>query len=315
MVERKAILEHDLFSAPANIGWGTNTKSITCESCGAKTSADLKISGNCAFCGSNFVKELEPDPNLIRPESLIPFSIEKDNALSLFKKWLGKGFFRPSNLKKLGRLKNIHGIYIPFWTYDCNAHSNWTAMSGYHYYVTETYRTDEGTKTRQVRKTRWVPSNGRRQGFYNDVLVPASKGLDHDLASKIYPFHLQQLTPYKSEFLAGWMAEEYAISLPEGWLVAQKKVRSSEYSECSRDVPGDTHTGLSVHTTLTDPKYKHVLLPVWVASYHYKKKLYHFLVNGQTGEVQGEAPISWLKVAAVILAVAGVVMTIWLLSN
>jgi len=53
--------------------------------------------------------------------------------------------------------------------------------------------------------------------------------------------------------------------------------------------------------------YKHILLPVWVASYEYKGKRYHFLVNGQTGEVQGFAPISWAKVAGVVLAILGLV--------
>ncbi|MCK5038837.1 MAG: hypothetical protein KAS16_07030 [Thermoplasmata archaeon] len=314
-VERKAILEHDIFSAPRATGWDVKVKAITCDSCGARTTADLKLSGNCAFCGSNFVKELEPDPNLIRPETLIPFAIDKDRALWLYKKWLGKGFFRPSNLKKLGRLKNIRGIYTPFWTYDCNAFSRWTAMSGYYYYVTETYRTSEGTKTRRVRKTRWVPSNGQRSGFYNDTLIPASRGLDPELATKIYPYHLDRLVPYTSDFLAGWQAEEYGIPLEEGWITAQRKVRGSERSACARDIPGDTHTALSVYTDLSNITYKHILLPVWVAAYKYKKKTYHFLVNGQTGEVQGHAPISWLKVAGIVLLVVSTLLAAWYLTG
>ena len=88
-VERKAILEHDIFSAPKFTGWDINVKAITCDSCGARTTASLKLSGNCAFCGSNFVKELETNADLIRPESLIPFVIDKDRALGLYRKWLG----------------------------------------------------------------------------------------------------------------------------------------------------------------------------------------------------------------------------------
>jgi len=36
-------------------------------------------------------------------------------------------------------------------------------------------------------------------------------------------------------------------------------------------------------------------------------KTYRFVVNGQTGEVQGEAPISWIKVGIIAAVVAGVV--------
>jgi hypothetical protein len=39
------------------------------------------------------------------------------------------------------------------------------------------------------------------------------------------------------------------------------------------------------------------------------------LVNGQTGEVQGEAPISWIRVALVVLVVLIVLgVMFWLLS-
>ena len=314
-VEREAILEHDIFSAPRATGWDVDTKAITCDSCGATTTVGRKLAGSCAFCGSNFVREMAPNPDLIRPESLIPFHIDEDRALRLYRNWLGKGFFRPSDLKKISHLRDIRGIYTPFWTYDCGARSSWTAMSGYYYYETQRVKTSNGWQTKQVRKTRWVPSSGKRQGFYNDTLIPASRGIDRELAGKIYPYHLQHLVPYKPEFLAGWLAEEYGIPLAEGWMMAQREVRNTEYSRCSRDVPGDTHRALSVHTNLSNITYKHILLPVWVAAYQYKKKTYHFLINGQTGEVQGHAPISWLKVAAVVLAVVSAFAAIWYFSG
>jgi hypothetical protein len=252
-----------------------------------------------------------PDPNIIRPETVVPFKIDSENARRRFRTWLGKGFFRPSNLKKIGRVDMLRGVYTPFWTYDCHAFSNWTAMSGYHYYVTETYTSYQGgkavTRTRQVRKTRWVPSSGSRDGYYDDVLVLASRGLNYELVNKIYPFHLEHLEPYRPEFLSGFGAEEYAIDVRQGWGYGMQKVKRKERDMCARAVPGDTHSNLNVHTTFQNVMYKHILLPVWVASYEYKGKRYHFLVNGQTGEVQGFAPISWAKVAGVALAILGIV--------
>jgi hypothetical protein len=51
--------------------------------------------------------------------------------------------------------------------------------------------------------------------------------------------------------------------------------------------------------------FKHVLLPVWMAAYRYKGKSYRFVVNGQTGRVQGERPWSAVKIAiAVIIGLA-----------
>lgn len=208
----------------------------------------------------------------------------------------------------------LNGMYIPFWTYDCWANSNWTAQSGYYYYETETY-TDyvDGrsvTRTRQVRKTRWVPSSGYRNDFYNDKLIVASRGLDYHLVFKIYPFHLGSLIPYKPEYLSGWQAEDYSVSVHEGWSISREQVTSEQRSRCAADVPGDTYRSLHVNTSFSDITYKHILLPIWVASYTYKKRLYHFLINGQTGELEGYAPTSWLKVAGVVAAIAGIAVAI-----
>ncbi|UCE74174.1 MAG: hypothetical protein JSV56_00335 [Methanomassiliicoccales archaeon] len=310
-VEHKVVEEHDFFSAPRSTGWNTSVTTTQCESCGATISSGAKVAGDCAFCGSPYVKEQPQHTNIIRPETLVPFKVDRKGAMNRYHTWIGKGFFRPSKLKKISRLELLKGVYVPFWTYDCSTHSNWTAESGYYYYVTETYTAYEDgrrvTKTRQVRKVRWVPSSGARNDFYNDELIVASRGLDYHLVFKIYPFYLQQLVPYKPEFISGWLAEEYAIDLRQGWGIAKENVMSKERAKCAAEVPGDTHRFLRVNTSFGNITYKHILLPIWVASYHYKNKTYHFLINGQTGEVQGYAPISWIKVGAVVAIIAGIV--------
>ena len=54
---------------------------------------------------------------------------------------------------------------------------------------------------------------------------------------------------------------------------------------------------------IDDVTFKHVLLPGWLAAYKYRGQSYRFVVNGQTGKVQGERPWSWVKITiAVILA-------------
>jgi hypothetical protein len=313
-IEHKAVEEHDFFSAPTALGWDTSIPTIKCDNCGATTSVGLRTAGDCAFCGSSYVKEIPQHQNIIRPETLIPFQVDSNRAKDLYYNWIAKGFFRPSKLKRLARLEHLKGVYTPFWTYDTSTYSTWTAESGYYYYETETYSTYEDgervTKTREVRKTRWEPSSGARHDFYNDVLIVASRGLDYHLVFKIYPYHLNYLIPYKPEYLSGWLAEEYAIDVRQGWEIAKENVKADERAKCAADVPGDTHRFLRVNTTFGNIKYKHVLLPIWVASYQYKKKTYHFLINGQTGEVQGYAPISWLKVGAVAAAIIGIALGI-----
>jgi len=45
------------------------------------------------------------------------------------------------------------------------------------------------------------------------------------------------------------------------------------------------------------------LLPIWMAAYQFQGKTYRFVVNGQTGKVQGERPWSWIKIAGAVLVV------------
>jgi hypothetical protein len=297
-VEHKAAEEHDILSAPKTYGWGLELKAVGCESCGATISSDTSLAGACSFCDSPYVREIPANPDIIRPETMVPFKISRDNAMALFRRWIGRGWFRPSNLKQLARPEKFRGIYTPFWTYDCTTHSDWSAMSGYYYYVK--------SGKAMVRRVRWTPSSGSRNGIYDDILILASKGLDESLVSDIQPFHLNQLESYKAEFMAGWQAEEYVIGLPEGWMKAQWIIHEAEKTKCARAVPGDTHRALTVNTQLDNVKYKHILLPIWISAYRYKEKTFRFLINGQTGEVQGEAPISWPKVGAVVAVVTGI---------
>jgi hypothetical protein len=44
-----------------------------------------------------------------------------------------------------------------------------------------------------------------------------------------------------------------------------------------------------------------VLLPLWLSAYRFRGKIYRFLVNARTGEVQGQRPYSPIKIGFAIL--------------
>ena len=73
--------------------------------------------------------------------------------------------------------------------------------------------------------------------------------------------------------------------------------------DVAADIGGDEQRIEAVETRHSAETFKHILLPVWTAAYKYNGKSYLFLVNGQTGEVQGERPWSiWKILLAVLLA-------------
>jgi predicted RNA-binding Zn-ribbon protein involved in translation (DUF1610 family) len=329
-VTPEAIREHDLETALQEMlatthetGYGEDKRSIKCESCGAVNTVDATVvSTECAFCGSNQVVPQEQVAQVIKPESLLPFQVDQGKAADLFRDWLGRGFFRPTPVKKIAKdaQAKLQGVYLPFWTFDAYTSSWWQAEAGYYYYVTESYWTtdEEGKRvqrTRQVQRVRWQPASGALQLAFDDVLVPATTSVEHDMIQRIYPFDTQTLVPYEPGFLSGWGAEAYTVDLRGGWTTGQEIIEDRVRQACAQRVPGDTYRNLHVDTAFSNMTYKHVLFPVWIASYRYRDKVYHFLVNGQTGEVQGEAPISWIRVTLVVIVVAIILAVLFFLLS
>jgi hypothetical protein len=285
------------------------TKSVTCRNCGATT--DFEVTANilkCTFCGSEQIIAEPSDPNRPVPEAVISFMVEEERARAAYREWLGNGFFRPGDLTSAATLREIRAVYLPFWSFDARARSQWTAMSGRHRYRTESYQALENgqsvTRERQVQETDWFPATGAHESTYARELVSASKGLEQKWVDAVEPFNFGELREFRTEYLLGRGAEECALDRTAAEQVAREIIESKERDECERLVPGDTHRDLQVSTALDDVAARLLYLPVWLAAFHYKDKVYRFVVNGQTGAVTGEAPTSYAKVAMVVGAVA-----------
>jgi hypothetical protein len=298
-------------------GYGAPVTQVGCRECGAVVNvAPGEQTATCPFCRSHQVLAQEAPGTAIRPESVLPFKVDKNTAGQRFENWLGSLWFRPSDLRQMAKLQDIAGVYVPFWTFDARVDSSWTADAGYHYYETETYTDQQGNRqTRQVQHTRWRPASGQRADHFDDVIVCASKGLPAELAEGLQTFNTRELAPYRPEFLAGWRAESYAIDLPMAWQKGQGHMDAVQRSRCSSDVPGDTHRNLSVNNDFSHVTFKHVLLPIWIAAYRYQDKPYQFLVNGQTGEIVGKAPYSFWKIFFFVLFLVAVVGAIVLVTQ
>lgn len=314
------IHEHDLVSALRQFakehrGWHAEKKSVRCQSCQAISVFDPeRVAQRCDFCGSAALVPHEQTDAPIHPESLLPFKVEETTVRETVRRWYRSRWFAPNRLKSAAMTDTVTGIYLPYWTFDAQAHADWTAESGYHYYTTETYTDANGqTKTRQVQHTRWEPSAGDVDHFFNDELVCASKGVDEDLLRQVEPFPTQQLIAYSPSYLAGWLAEQYQIDLIAA---AQKsRARMDEKLEecCAAQVPGDTHRNLHVRTSYSNQTFKHVLAPVWLLTYRYGAKTFQVVVNGYTGKIAGKYPRSWVKILLLILSIILVAGAAWLI--
>lgn len=288
------------------------TRATRCPNCGAKFEFDPAVhAAECPFCATPVVADTGLDRHL-KPQALLPFAITEDQARAALKAWLGRLWFAPNGVQDYARKgRRMQGIYTPFWTFDADTASRYTGMRGDHYYETQRVRGPDGkTVTRQVQKTRWRPAAGRVARHFDDVVVLASTSLPRGHVDSLEPWDLGALEPYRPDFLAGFRAEGYTVELPEGHRIGRERMTRVIEADVRRDIGGDVQKITTLDTDWRSETFKHILLPIWLAAYKFRGKSYRFVVNGQTGEVKGERPWSWVKIAfAVLLAalVAGAV--------
>lgn len=307
------IAEYDINSVDEmeSIDWGNDTRIIHCNNCGAETVLkEEMVTQLCVFCGSSHIVKQEEILG-IKPESLVPFKIGREKAKELFRKWLKGKFYAPKKVKDNQNLDRLTGVYIPYWSYDSDTQSSYTGEKGTYYYVTKTevvhVNGERKVVHKRVRKIRWEYVSGNFHKYYNDLLINASKHVDAKIMEKIEPFDLQSLEHYEPEFLSGFTAERYSIGLDEGWEEVRKDITSDIYSRVVSKIGGDQVRSVHIDTSYESILFKHILLPVWMSSYSFKDKIYRFMVNGQTGEIQGDSPISIKKVILTVLIALGII--------
>ncbi len=316
-----AVKEHDLVEALRNLpdekrGWKSDKISVKCQSCQAISVFDrTRVAQNCEFCGSAQIVPYEQVKPPISPESLLPFKLDQTKVRDSLRQWYGSRWFAPNRLKSAALTDTVKGAYLPYWTFDARVHADWTAESGYHYYTTETFRDANGnTQTRQVQHTRWVPSSGELEHFFDDELVCASRGIQAQLLRQIEPFPTKQLIGYEPGYVAGWVVEQYQLDLIGAAQESRRRMEQEMYGLCGSQVPGDTYRNLQVQSRFSDQTFKHVLLPLWFISYTYGSRNYQVAVNGVTGQVAGEYPKSFWKIFFLVFFL-GIIALIGYLST
>lgn len=293
---------------------------VHCESCGADVRMGTNlISGSCSFCGTPIVAEGHSRKH-IRPKSLVPFAVKREQAEDLFITWVKSLWFAPSGLRKMAAIeRRPHGVYLPHWTYDARSQTRYSGMRGDVYYVTErvtvTVNGRRETRAQQVPKIRWTPVSGVVHNVFDDVLVTGSASLPPDKLERVGPWTLRALTPYTDEFLSGFFAESYTIDLPSGFASARAEMERAIAATVRRDIGGDQQQITSMDPRYEGITFKHLLLPVWVSAYRYHGRSYRFIINGQSGAVTGDRPYSAWKIAALVMAILLIIGAVVLLAQ
>ena len=278
----------------------------TCNNCGASIVVDPNVSTtSCVYCKNTAIlkDKLHGDFN---PNYVIPFKYTKEDAINEFKK-LGKGKIlmpREFNIKK--NIKEISGVYIPFWLFDfdatgeinadCKRITTWRS-GNYRYTKTDSY----------------IVTRGGNMNFAN-IPVDGSKRFPDDVMNSIEPFDYNELKEFNYSYLSGFLSEKYDMSSDDVITDAMNRAKNTFISEMESDINGyNTVIPTTNSINLNNTKKQYVLLPVWMLNVKYKDKFHTIAMNGQTGKMVGNIPIDVKKAVLIWILIFAVTVAITLL--
>ena len=260
-------------------------KIYTCNSCGGEIICEeTTASTACPYCGNNMVvtKEVSGD---LKPNLIIPFKKDKNNAIESFTKFLRKKPLLPSSFSKTNTIEEVKSLYVPFWVFDAD-------VTGKVRYRGEITRRWEDSNYRYKETSYYSLVRGGGVGFEH-VPVDGSKKMEDQLMESIEPFTWSETKEFNVGYLAGYAADRYDVSKEETFERATVRFRQGTEQAFRRDIHGYENVTVSdSNLQLSNTETRYVLYPVWTLNVKWKEKDFHFGMNGETGKIAGNLPIS-----------------------
>ena len=303
--EESAQTEDDGFSEPSGMGQAVI---YSCPSCGAEIVTDETTAATfCYYCHNPVVLSGRLSGEYL-PDHIIPFQIDRNQAIESIRKHIQKKMFVPKAFFDEQQIEKVSGIYYPYWVYDCDGDAS---IQG------------EATRSRVFRSGDYEVTETdvftvEREGSIHleNLTRNALKKSDRALVENVQPYSLQQMKPFSMGYLSGFFAEKRDMEKDQFYQDIKKTVEG--YSE---NLLRDTVSGYGTFTVMHkdfQPRSQHwqyVLLPVWVLTYIKGEKIYYFALNGQNGNVSGKLPVDGKKLAFAAILIFLVVTALGLIGG
>lgn len=273
-------------------GDGPNYNSMEkCLNCGAPLKPGTYTSAEkCEFCGHYLIYDERVSGNY-KPQKMVPFTISKQKAMDIMKETFKKKVFAPSDFLSTQRLESITGIYVPHFLYD------YGVLGDYHANATKVRTWTSGDT--EYTETSYFEVVRKMRAKFDDVPVDASEVMPDDPMDLMEPYDYKALDNFREDNMSGFYSEIYNKPADELAYRAEKKVTDDSLALMRNSVSGYTTVNPDVeNVAFTSKSHKYALMPVWQYKYSYKGKDFTYFINGQTGKLVGEAPISKGKIFA-----------------
>lgn len=270
----------------------------SCPSCGAEIIVEKNTAADFCYYCHNPIVLTDKVAGSMKPSKIIPFKIDKNEAKRIFLDFASKKWFCPKDYFSEAQSEKISGVYYPFWVTDADtgAHLDATALkvrswtSGdYHY--TETSKYD-------------VKRSGNIH--FEDITTSAITDEDKKMLEGILPYPKDEHIDFSIPYLQGFMAKKRNIEREA--LSSEVRGRMEKYAKTILENTINGYSSVSTdHLSLNvkESHWEYTLMPIWILTYKKGEKTFVYAMNGSTGKIYGELPISPLK-----LAILGVAVTL-----
>ena len=295
-----------------NDNWGEDAdgmRAYNCPSCcAALICEETTAVTSCPYCGNPSVIPGQFSGTL-KPDLVIPFKVTKEAAIRGLKEHYKGRPFLPNAFKNENHIEEIKGVYVPFWLF--NGEAECTAV--YDCGRSHTYRSGNY----DVLHTDHFEVMRQGTVSFRRIPVDGSTKMPDDYMDSIEPFDYDELKPFSTAYMPGYMADKYDISAEACSARADRRAENTA-ADCLR---GSVTTYSSVLERHKDIKLhrgdvKYALLPVWLLSTRWNGQNWLFAMNGQTGKFVGKLPADKKKkwgifagiYAAAALVTAGIIL-------
>ena len=283
-------------------------RTYVCKSCGGEIVGDANMAAtSCPFCDNPIVM-MGQFAGALKPDLVIPFKLDKKAAKEGLKKHLTGKRLLPKIFKDQNHIDEIKGVYVPFWLYDFDAETEMTAKA--EKIRTERHGDTEYTYTDHFHVYRDVEAQ------FEKVPADASEKMDDDTMDKLEPFDYTALKPFAMPYLSGYLSERYNFT--DEQMQSRVRKRVDRYiTEIARStmLGYSTVSVLDNHISMNNKHNEYALLPVWMLNCRYHGKDFNFVLNGQTGKIVADRPISKGKAAAYFVGIFVIMMIVLTLGG
>ncbi len=266
-------------------------KAYICNSCGAEVIAEANTAADFCYYCHNPVVLMDKVSGAMKPSKIIPFKFDKQAAKDSFfrfakKKWfVPKDYFTPANMEK------ISGVYYPFWVTDADTDAQ----------IHATGKNVRSWRQGDKRYTETTIYSVTRRGniHFEDITTSAISTENKKMLEGILPYPVEDYRDFSMPYLQGYVAKKRDIERRA--IEPEVKGRMNSYASTilSRTAHYDSLDVNHLDVSILNSHFEYSLMPIWILTYNKKHKsnkkkdkTYIYAMNGSTGKVYGELPVS-----------------------